>query len=111
MGLEVPGEIHALGQGSDLGGIAVEGKGGAPSQVADAALGSLAPARMIDLGIDVGVEAVLVGGRAVPSRRRLLLGEADFYDRFDALAALLPRGGPTQAGGRARPAAGRPPPP
>jgi len=51
----------------------------------------LAPAWMIDRGIHVGVEAVFVGRRDVPGRRRLLLGKADLDDRLDALEAVFPR--------------------
>ena len=45
----------------DLLGVAVEGQRRAARELADAALGRLAPARVVDRGIHVGVEAVLVG--------------------------------------------------
>ena len=39
---------------------------------ADAALAGLRPARMVDLGIDVGVEAVFLRCRDIPGRRAWL---------------------------------------
>src|SRR5437899_1125655 len=53
-------------------------------------LASLAPAGMIDLRVDVGVEAVLVGRCHVPGGARLATGEADLHDRLDALEAVFP---------------------
>src|SRR5207302_1934120 len=50
----------------------------------------LTPARMIDRGVDVGVEAVLVGSGHIPRSVGLALGEADLHDRLDALEAVLP---------------------
>ncbi len=64
---------------------------GQQSALADAPFGRLAPARMIDLRVDVGIEAVLAGVLLLPGDRRLLVGEADAHDRLDALEAVLPR--------------------
>src|SRR5215204_3488853 len=52
-------QVHARIQAGDLVGVAVEGQRGPPTEVADATLGGLAPARVVDGGVDVGVEAVL----------------------------------------------------
>ncbi|ABA48737.1 hypothetical protein BURPS1710b_3740 [Burkholderia pseudomallei 1710b] len=59
--------------------------------LADAPLGRLAPARMVDVRVDVRIEAVFVRRIRVPARRRLPVDEADLHDRFRALEAVLPR--------------------
>ncbi len=59
--------------------------------VADTPLRLLAPARMIDLGIDVRVEPVLARVLLRPRRLRLLLDERDADDGLDTLEAVLPR--------------------
>ncbi len=46
---------------------------------------------MIDGGVDVGVEAVLVGADVVPGGVGLLVSEVDADDGFAALEAVLPR--------------------
>ena len=56
--------------------IAVEQQRVAPSKFADASFCCLAPARVIDLGVHVRVEAVLVRRGVVPRRARLGLDEA-----------------------------------
>src|SRR5688572_32978122 len=84
-------QVHAAVEVRDRVGVPVEGQGGAARELPDAALAGLAPARMIDLGVHVGVKAVFFGAGAVPSGARLLLDEADFYDRFGAFEAVLPR--------------------
>ena len=60
-------------------------------ELANPPLARLAPARMVDFGIHVRVEAVFLRRRLVPGRRRLLLREPDLHDRLDALEAVLPR--------------------
>src|SRR5581483_7817764 len=64
-------QIHAFVQACDLIAVAVEHQSFAPEKLADAPLGGLAPARVIDLGIDVGVKAVLLGLHGVPRGFRL----------------------------------------
>src|SRR5690606_6239968 len=61
-----------------------------PAALADAALGCLTPARMIDSGIDVRVEAVLARVLTAPRRDRQLLRKRNADDRLDALEAVLP---------------------
>src|SRR5438874_12284194 len=57
---------------------------------AETAFGGLAPAGMIYIGIYVGVETIFVGSLTVPTRRRFGRLQADFYNGFDALVAVLP---------------------
>src|SRR5471032_1380246 len=59
--------------------------------LAYAALGSLRPARVNDVRIDVGIKAVFARRRQVPRGARLVLDEADFDDGFGRLEAVLPR--------------------
>src|SRR5689334_12343948 len=47
---------------------------------ADPPFRRLAPARVIDVGIDVGVKTIFAGVLQVPGARRLLVGEADPHD-------------------------------
>jgi hypothetical protein len=51
----------------------------------------LAPARMIDRRVDVGVEPVLRRHGELPRTDGLLLDHSDLHDRLDALEAVLPR--------------------
>src|ERR1700761_3347121 len=88
-------QVHAGVERGDLRLVAVEQPGlGALGEeaaaVADAALGRLAPARMIAVRVDVGIEAVFLRRRLVPGGRRLLVEEADSDDRLRALEAVLP---------------------
>jgi hypothetical protein len=69
----------------------LNGSVGRRPELADAALARLRPARVVDGGVHVGVEAVLVGRRVVPRRARLPVGEADLDDALHALEAVLPR--------------------
>src|SRR6185295_6755743 len=91
VGLEVEPGIEAC----HLLAVAVEHQRWPPlheqSALADTALGGLAPARMVDVGIDVGIKPILARVLQVPGAGRLLLGEADSDDRLDALKAVLPR--------------------
>ena len=86
-------KVHAVVKAGDLVGVTVEHlsrnsvwEGGR----VDAALAGLGPARVVDGGVDVGVEAVLVGADVVPGGVRLLVGEVDADDGFAALEAVLP---------------------
>src|SRR6267378_3881332 len=53
--------IHSVVHAGDLIAVAVEHEGGAREDFAEAALLGLAPARMVDIGIDVGIETVFRG--------------------------------------------------
>ncbi len=88
--LEVAAEVHAGVEGGDLIAIAIEHEGGALEEFAEAALAFLAPAGMIDIGIDVGIEAVLMGIGEIPGGVGLVFDEFDFDDGFDALEAIFP---------------------
>src|SRR3546814_4585654 len=57
----------------------------------DAAFGLLAPARVVDVRVDVAEEAVFRRLQVVPGGFGHLLDELDFHDRLDALEAVLPR--------------------
>ncbi len=54
-------------------------------------LSRLAPARMIDSGIDVRIEPILVRRLDVPGCRRLAGDQTDLYDGLNALESVLPR--------------------
>src|SRR5262249_37885712 len=88
--LEVLSQIHARVETGHLIAVTVEGKRLAAAKLADPALGGLAPARVIHVRIDVGVETVLVRRGEVPAGVRLLLHEPDLDDRLDSLEAVLP---------------------
>src|SRR6516225_5954905 len=52
----------------------------------------LAPARVGDIWLDVGLEAVLMRCQGVPEGRRFCLRQLDLDDGLRALEAVLPRG-------------------
>ena len=56
----------------------------------DAALAGLGPARVIDGGVHVGVEAVLVRADVIPGGVGLLVSEVDADDGLATLEAVLP---------------------
>src|SRR5512133_3528359 len=62
----VPPQVHARVERCDLISVTVEHQGRAAQELADAAFLGLAPARMVNRRVHVGVEAVLVGRRVVP---------------------------------------------
>src|SRR6185437_2288056 len=85
-------QIHAAVQARHLG-VAVEHQGRLAlleEACTDDPLGGLAPARMRYIGIDVGVEAVLVRRHDVPRVRRLSACEFDLDDGLAALEAIFP---------------------
>src|SRR5437667_6816102 len=84
-------QVHPVVQARNFVAIAVEGQGLALEELAQAPLSRLAPARMVDGRIYVGVEAVLVGVGQAPGGWRLLFRELDLDDRLDALESVLPR--------------------
>src|SRR5262245_30775218 len=51
----------------------------------------LAPARMRDMWVDVGLKVIFPGDESVPEGRGLLFGQLDADDRFRALVAVFPR--------------------
>src|SRR2546428_9408697 len=81
--------IHA----GDLIAVAIEHQrldSFAEERSIEAPFARLAPAGMIYLRIDVGVEAILVRVRDVPRSRGHILREANLHNRFDALEAVFP---------------------
>src|SRR5262245_31796802 len=90
VGLEVEPAIKAC----DLLAVAIEHQRRPPLHeqpaFTDAALGGLAPARVVNVGINVGIKTVFARVLYVPGAGRLLLGEVDSDDRLDAFEAVLP---------------------
>ena len=89
-----PFEIHAGVEAGNLIGVSVEhlcGDGVGQKAGVDAALAGLCPAWMVDSGIYVGVETVLVGVDLVPGGFGLLVGEVEFDDGLAVLESVLPR--------------------
>src|SRR5208282_2687110 len=58
--------------------------------VANPPLGLLAPARMIDFRVHVGIETVFARVLPIPGCDRLLLDQAYAHDGLDALEPILP---------------------
>src|SRR5258706_10591505 len=87
---EVPLEVHARVEARHLVTVAVEHQRLATEELADAALGRLAPARVVHRRVHVRIEAILVGRLVLPGVHRLLLDEADLRDRLDVLESVLP---------------------
>ena len=83
-------QIHSVVHAGDLIAVAVEDHRGPREDFAKAALLGLAPTGMVDIGIDVGVEAVFLRRVAIPGSRRFFFLEADSYQGLDALIAVLP---------------------
>src|SRR4051794_17950356 len=74
-------QVHARVQLPNLGLVAVEHQGlallGEKAILADAPLGRLAPTRVIDFRVHVGIKAVFVGSSLVPGSLGFAIGEAD----------------------------------
>src|SRR4051795_12105828 len=87
---EVLAEVHPRVQRGDLVCIPVEHQSLTLEQLSDPPLTGLTPPGMIDLGIDVGVEAILVRCRNVPGGLWLVFRKADLHDRLATLEAILP---------------------
>ena len=83
--------LQALVQVGDVFAVAVEQQRRLALVGADDLLGRLAPARMRDLRIDVGPEAVFGRLQRLPVALRPLVGEGEAHDRLDRLEAVLPR--------------------
>src|SRR6185369_9903037 len=84
-------QVHPGVERRHLLGISVERKCGAAAKLTDAPLVRLAPARMADGRIDVGVEAVFLRRRLFPGGLGLLADQPDPDDRLGTLEAVLPR--------------------
>src|SRR5690606_35209466 len=82
---EILSEIHAAVQRRHLA-VAVEHQRRPllreETVLTDAPLAGLRPSRMIDLRVDVRIEAVFVGSCQIPGGRRLFLDEANLDDGF-----------------------------
>jgi len=83
-------QVHAGVERSHLIRVAVEQQRLVHEDFAEAPFGGLAPARMIDVGIHVGIKAILIGSEAVPGGRRLGRLHFDFDDGLDAFVAVFP---------------------
>src|SRR5713226_4875291 len=84
-------QIHSVVHAGDLVAVAVEDHRGPREEFAETAFPGLAPAGMVHIGIDVGVEAVFLRRVAIPGGGKFFFLEADFYQRLDALIAVFPR--------------------
>src|SRR5262245_15280791 len=84
-------QVHARVERGHLVGVAVEHERLAAAELADAPLGGLAPARVIDRRIDVGVEAVLARLGLVPGGIVLLAHKAGAHCRIRTHGAVFPR--------------------
>ena len=86
-------EVHAGVHAGYLVAVAVEHQGGdgaGEEAGVDAALVGLGPAGVVVVGIDVGVEAVLLAVGLVPGGCGLLVGEVEADDGFRRFEAVLP---------------------
>lgn len=70
-------KVHTRIQVRYLVRVAVARERGPALEFAKAALSRLAPARVVNAGIHVGIEAILVRIREIPCGRRLLLDETN----------------------------------
>src|SRR5216684_1550500 len=88
--LEKSSKIHSRIKAGDLVSVTVEWQRRTTMILADASFARLAPARMIDGGVNVRIKAVLVGRRDIPGSRRLFLGQTNIHDRFDPFETVFP---------------------
>src|SRR5258707_997943 len=89
--LVVLAQIHARVEAGDLIAVAVKHQGLVRfKEVGQAALASLAPARMIDRGVNIGIEAVFLRGRHIPGCRRLIFDKTDLNERLGTLESIFP---------------------
>ena len=91
-GLEkVPSVIEIGIHRGDPCPITVEEQGGTLFFGAEHLLRGLRPARVVEVGIDIGPEAVFVRTQRFPKRHGPLLDKLDRHDGLDVLEAVLPR--------------------
>src|SRR5271169_1197553 len=83
-------EVHSAVHAGDLIAVAVEDYRRPCEDFSEAAFLGLAPARMVNVGINVGVETVFRGGIAIPGGGRLFFLETDFHQGLDALVSIFP---------------------
>ena len=83
-------QVHTIVERCDFISVTVEHKSFVHENFTEAALGSLAPARVIDVRIHVGVETVFVWSLAIPRGGRFRRLQTDFHDGLDAFVAVLP---------------------
>ena len=83
-------QVHTFVHTRDVFAVAVEGQSLSAQEFADAPFGGLRPARVVDFGIYIRIEAVFLGLHLVPRSRWFFLDEAYFNDRLDAFEAVLP---------------------
>src|SRR5210317_504278 len=92
--LEVTPEVQAFVEIRDLFAVPVEHQSGlfaGEYAGTDPPFPCLAPAWVVDLGVHVGVETVLVRLRHVPAGFRASFAKANLYNALDALEAVFPR--------------------
>ena len=75
--LEIPFQIHASVEARDLIPVAIEHQRGPFQEFAEPPFLGLAPSRVIDVGVYIRVEAVLMRVRDIPGRRWQVFDEAD----------------------------------
>src|ERR671911_352479 len=90
-GSEVFAQVHPGVKRGDLVGVPVEHQRLAFEQLTDTPLAGLTPAGMVNIGIYIGVESVLIWSGDVPGRLRRGLAKANLHDRLAAFEAVLPR--------------------
>src|SRR6266478_6200115 len=87
--LEVLFQVHAGVEACHLV-VSIEHQGWAFEEFAQAAFLGLAPARVIDIRIHVGIETVFAGSGLLPGVQGLVAGKADADDRLRAFESVLP---------------------
>src|SRR6266851_9430821 len=88
-------QVHGRVERGDFR-VTVEHQRLAREQFAQSALPCLTPAWMIDRGIYVRIETVLLRCQLVPGGCRLPFREPNAHDGLDALETILPRQGQAQ---------------
>src|SRR5262245_18596707 len=82
--------IHSPVEVRDLFAVTVEHQSLSPEEFTDAPFRGLAPARMVDFRVHIGIETVFLRLHHIPRRRRLFLDEADLDDGFNAFETVFP---------------------
>src|SRR5262245_13665509 len=89
--LVISAQVHPGVQLRNLVRVTVERQRRPLEELTDATLACLAPPGMVDIRIDVRVEAVLLSSLLLPGIDRLFVREANINDGFDSLETILPR--------------------